>query len=138
MPCFRLPKLRQGLRLSLNSTYSELSRLPKPPTENPKAELVHLAYDFFVRLRDSVRGASGLESLLRNCRPAYEQFKADIATTTPKFVPFLKNEVGGDSAGLFSDAGLGDDGDVPEETGGNPDTSGKPIFLDEVRDLINR
>ncbi|KAL5530980.1 hypothetical protein ACEPAG_3856 [Sanghuangporus baumii] len=130
-----LPKLRQSLRSSLRDTLQELYDLPPLPSENPTVELLQLIVEFDTQLRDCVRGNSGHESLLQNCRPAYAEFKADIKTTTPNFHPFLKSEVEEDTEDLFSDAGCRQ---VIEEMGDSFDSAEKPIFLDDMRERIDR
>ncbi|KAL5536401.1 hypothetical protein ACEPAF_223 [Sanghuangporus sanghuang] len=130
-----LPQLRQTLRSSLLDTQRELYDLPAPPSEDPTIELLQLIVEFDAQLGDRVRGLSGHESLLQKCRPAYAEFQADIKTTTPNFIPFLKSEMDEETEELVSETGYRQ---VIEEMGDSFDSIEEPIFLDDMRDRISR
>ncbi|KAL5513678.1 hypothetical protein ACEPAH_4077 [Sanghuangporus vaninii] len=122
-----LPQLRQILRSRLLDTQQELDVLPAPPSLDSTIELLKLLVEFDKQLGDCVRGISEHEGLLQRCRPAYEEFKADVKTTTPNFIPFLKSEKEEETYRQ-----------VIEEMGGSSDSTKASLFLDDVRDCIDR
>lgn len=70
----------------------QLATLPPPPPDDSASELLKLVTGFSVDVGALVEGAQGSEQLLRQCRPAYKQFKRDIRRTAPRFVPFTATE----------------------------------------------
>lgn len=130
----------------LKKTLKDLDELPPPPPDNPTAELLRLITCFTTQLDNLVCGSARHEKLIQDSCLAYEKFKTDILTTRPMFVPFLSTE----SEDNFSErkftfqlpdapkkpepSRVVEEADIEEEFS----STQKPMYLDEVRDLIRR
>lgn len=111
-----------------------ISDLPPPPPENPTAELLRLVTGFNAELTKYVQAVDGYESLVQQCRPAYNQFKKGILSTRPNFRPGEINQSidGGDA---FSEPEIVVE-DVQMEPNVPPGRS--PMYLNQVKELIDR
>ncbi|KAI0077225.1 hypothetical protein K474DRAFT_1596469 [Panus rudis PR-1116 ss-1] len=84
----RLPELQEELQNSLQKTDNQLRNLPKPPSSDPLAEILHLLADFSRDLSAHLEGTPNEDGLLQSIRPAHEAFKKAIRATAPDFRPY--------------------------------------------------
>lgn len=66
-----------------------MNGIPPPPSKQSFSELMKLLTKFSNSVEATVTGKPGNEDLMRECRQSYEQFKARISATHPRFRPFL-------------------------------------------------
>jgi hypothetical protein len=123
---YSLPNLRQDSRHSLSLTMKELESLPPPPQENPAAKLLKLVTDFSADLKAHATSSRDREALIQACRRAFLEFRDDIFTTRPIFVPHRRDEAV-DAQDFMKDE---------EELESGPPPAGPTKYLDHVRELI--
>ncbi|TFY61367.1 hypothetical protein EVJ58_g4550 [Rhodofomes roseus] len=86
----RLPELQDELQNLLQKTEDALRQLPKPPSNDAFAEILHLLSDFAREMSKHLEGTPEGHGLLQTLRPVQERFKKAIRDTAPDFRPFPK------------------------------------------------
>ncbi|KAF7797716.1 hypothetical protein EIP86_008916 [Pleurotus ostreatoroseus] len=134
-----LPALRKESKESYQEVKRLLASLPPPPPENPASELLHLVTAFSGIVDNLIQGRDHYETLIQECRPAYQVFKTDIRRTAPRMRPF-ENQNAADSVVIEDDENdsgfdiIIDGEAMPRSADGEP--LPKPMYLDEVRNHI--
>ncbi|KAF8176928.1 hypothetical protein BJ912DRAFT_1146717 [Pholiota molesta] len=98
----RLPPIQVELERSIRATRTLLARLPRPPSADPRSEIITLLHAFTSDLSRHVEGVPDDKSstfgkgigLIQAIRPAQERFKMMIRATEPNFKPFKRSEAG--------------------------------------------
>ncbi|EMD32900.1 hypothetical protein CERSUDRAFT_76972 [Gelatoporia subvermispora B] len=129
----RLPEVQDELQQLLYDTNDSLRRLPKPPSADALAEILHLLGDFSRDMATHLEGTPDEDGLLQLIRPRQDQFRKAIKATAPDFRPFAKcrgvSEYGDATSedGLVTlwDGSISDDEFIPQD-GRNV------IYADEV------
>lgn len=126
---FRLPTLREDARGQLTKAKNEIDSLPPPPPKHPAAELLRLVSEFSQDVKNFVMGFEGHEALIRQCLPAYSQFRRDILSTRPQFS--ASERVTGDKPSR--------DDILPQmEDESEVKALRDPIYVDEVKEMIRK
>ena len=89
----------------MTETNAALRHLPRPVSENPTAELLGLVTSFSAQLEKIVEGSEGYESLIQDCRRAYDTFRDDIRGTKPVFFAKPRTPADQDQCNAVSEAG---------------------------------
>lgn len=76
----------------LIETNKALDCLPAPVPENALAGLLTLVDSLSNDVKKFFEGAAGSESLIQGCHSNFLSFKADIASTCPRFLPFTSDD----------------------------------------------
>ena len=87
----RLPEIFDELQDLILKTEDDIRALPKPPSNDPFMEVLHLIGDFLNDLSQHLEGTPDEDGLLQSIRPAQSKFKQSIRATVPKFVPYKKS-----------------------------------------------
>ena len=82
-----LPKLREEVRTYKATTDSQLHALPPRLAQAPSLELLKLIASYTDKLSSIAQGDKGDGGLLRQCKPAFSNFRAAIRRTAPHFIP---------------------------------------------------
>ena len=85
----RLPELQDELQSLLQKTEEALRQLPKPPSNDAFAEILHLVSDFGRDMARHLEGTPEGHGLLQTLRPVQERFKKAIRETAPDFRPIV-------------------------------------------------
>ena len=85
----RLPELQDELQSLLHKTEEALRQLPKPPSNDAFAEILHLVSDFGRDMARHLEGTPEGHGLLQTLRPVQERFKKAIRETAPDFRPII-------------------------------------------------
>jgi hypothetical protein len=72
----------------MQNTEDEIRKLPKPPSNDPFGEVLHLIGNFTRHLSRHLEGTPERDGLLQSIRPAQLQFQRVIRATAPNFRPF--------------------------------------------------
>ncbi|KAH9915501.1 P-loop containing nucleoside triphosphate hydrolase protein [Fomitopsis serialis] len=83
----RLPELQDELQSLLHKTEEALRQLPKPPSNDAFAEILHILSDFARDMSKHLEGTPEGHGLLQTLRPIQERFKKAIRETAPDFRP---------------------------------------------------
>ena len=118
-PGLRLPELADELQSLLKQTELRLRKLPKPPPENPVAEVIEMVSGFSRSLSTYVEGTPDEQGIHQTIRPLHMKFSKAIRDTAPDFrpykagetMPFIppcfltaeKTELGGDEGAIYVD-----------------------------------
>lgn len=92
-----MPQIQDELDRSINDTRELLSRLPPPPTSDPRSEILTLLHKFSQDLAQQIEGVpDGINSaaeqgLIQAIRPEEEKFQKAIRATAPNFSPLEKS-----------------------------------------------
>ena len=89
---FRLPELTDELQNFLKQTELRLRKLPKPPPENPVAEIIEIVSGFSRSLSIYVDGTPGERGIHQTIRPLHTKFSRAIKNTAPDFRPYRDND----------------------------------------------
>ena len=84
----RLPELQGEVDRLLEQAEHDISRLPSPPTSEPKVEMLRLISQFVRSVERLVTGTPGKDGLIQTLRKPREEFKGNIRQTAPDFRPF--------------------------------------------------
>ena len=84
----RLPELQGEVDRLLEQAEHDISRLPSPPTSEPKVEMLRLISQFVRSVERLVTGTPGKDGLIQTLRKPQEEFKGNIRQTAPDFRPF--------------------------------------------------
>lgn len=83
----RLPEFQDELQKLLQTTEDSLRNLPRPPSSDALAEILHVVSEFSRDLSVQLEGTPEEGGLLQIIRPALETFRKSIRATAPRFVP---------------------------------------------------
>jgi hypothetical protein len=86
-----LPEIFDELQDLIQKTEDDIRALPKPPSNDPFMEVLHLVGDFLNDVSRHLEGTTEEDGLLQSIRPAQLKFKQAIRATVPKFVPYKKS-----------------------------------------------
>ncbi|KAH9917091.1 P-loop containing nucleoside triphosphate hydrolase protein [Amylocystis lapponica] len=135
----RLPELQDELQALLQKTEENLRKLPKPPSSDAFAEILHLLGDFSRDLARHLAGTPDDSGLLQAIRPVQEHFKKAIRDTAPDFRPYTKTKA---NTLLDEDTGLSTfeppDFLVNEEPAEVARDGLNTIYIDEVMDRARK
>ncbi|KAI0245062.1 P-loop containing nucleoside triphosphate hydrolase protein [Lactifluus subvellereus] len=129
----RLPELQEELDRLLDNTNRDISRLPKPPSSEPVAEILTLITDFVRSVEDLVGGSPDENGLIQALREPRVHFKKAVRQTAPDFRPLERpNDVRAmpdlpPLTFLFNE----------EEEGYEPSDPSKAIFVEDVMKMAN-
>jgi hypothetical protein len=84
----RLPELQGEVDRLLEQAEHDISRLPSPPTSEPKLEMLRLISQFVRSVEHLVAGTPEKDGLIQTLRKSQEGFKGNIRQTAPDFRPF--------------------------------------------------
>jgi hypothetical protein len=104
-----------------------MKQLPKPPSVDPFAEIMHLLGSFIRDLEKHMEGTTDEDGLLQSIAPLQQKFKKTIRSTAPEFQPFERRFA--ESRSFPSPTFLGNEEEVLEAVS---KTASNPIYLDEV------
>ena len=85
---FRLPELVDELQNLVKKTEVHLHKLPKPPPENPVAEIIELVSGFSRVLSNYIEGTPDKWGIHQRIRPLHMKFNEAIKKTAPDFRPY--------------------------------------------------
>ncbi|KAJ7617206.1 P-loop containing nucleoside triphosphate hydrolase protein [Roridomyces roridus] len=127
----RLPQIQIELETAVQKARDSLKQLPKPPSDDPVAEVAALLHGFVTELDKLIEGIPRAEELLQVIRPAQERFRREIRNTAPDFRPFDQSD---SDQSTFSDPGFlsNEDGIVLEEV--EVPSLEPPIYINQVMD----
>lgn len=91
-PLLRLPEIQDELQALLDQTAADFQALPKPPSTDPVAEVLHMISTFTRDLHRHLEGTPDEGGLLQSIRPAQETFKRAIRATAPNFLPYERKD----------------------------------------------
>ncbi|KAF9807180.1 hypothetical protein IEO21_08339 [Rhodonia placenta] len=134
----RLPELQEELQILLQKTEDSLRQLPKPPSTDTFAEILHLISEFCRDLDKHLEGTPGENGLLQVMNPLKEKFRAAVRDTAPDFRPYK-----GPKDGFDGDTPSGDGWSMPsflsheEESAVNLDSS-HAIYINQVMDRARK
>ncbi|KAI0359461.1 hypothetical protein OH77DRAFT_1419958 [Trametes cingulata] len=84
----RLPSIQEELQELLTITDEQLNKLPRPPSNDPLSEVLHLLSTFSRGLGRYLEGTADPEGLMQSIAPACEAFRHAIRSTEPDFRPY--------------------------------------------------
>ncbi|KAH9833436.1 P-loop containing nucleoside triphosphate hydrolase protein [Rhodofomes roseus] len=90
----RLPELQDELQNLLQTTEEALRQLPKPPSNDAFAEILHLLSNFARDMSKHLEGTPEGNGLLQTLRPVQERFREAIRETAPDFRPYQRRTKG--------------------------------------------
>ena len=136
MSSCRLPEIQDELEKSIIRVHELLNGLPKPPSNDPRGEIVSLLHTFTSDLAQEIRGVPDEDGLLQAIRPAQEKFRRAIRATAPDFSPFERDSEETSHLGratflfLHSEEG--------EEWHEGSETDEKTIYIDQVMERAHQ
>ena len=133
--CNRLPDFQEDLQKLLNTTEESLRKLPKPPSQDSLADILHLVSEFSRDLGRHCEGTPDEDGLLQAIRPAQNRFQEAIRSTAPQFVPRTKKSSASLTPEEQNPSFLSSE-EATGRSGVNPPN--KPIWIDEVLHKANR
>ncbi|KAI0072419.1 hypothetical protein K474DRAFT_398426 [Panus rudis PR-1116 ss-1] len=141
-----IPKLRTEVDRQLKLCTERLSQLPAPITSEPSSYVLQLITSFCDEIARHVHGDSFSPELVQLTRRIYAAYKKDVRSSAPQFLPFVNAaEVNAANVSLKGYLDLDDEEDEMEveddqdgDVNGIDFSSGKPIFLPDVRRHIER
>ncbi|THH15705.1 hypothetical protein EUX98_g9424 [Antrodiella citrinella] len=131
----RLPDFQDELQKLLQGTQETLRKLPKPPSSDALAEILHIISEFSRELSKRLEGTPNEDGLLQSIRPAMEKFKTAVRSTAPLFNPREKSTSRSRTAtpsDLTPDFLLNEEG--PSGSSLSHPTHDADIYVDEVMD----
>ncbi|KAI0042655.1 hypothetical protein FA95DRAFT_1610025 [Auriscalpium vulgare] len=125
----RLPELQNELDSLLNKTTDAIARLPKPPPDEPVAEILRLVSRFTRAVEKQIEGTPSPEGLLQGLREPQATFQTVIRKTAPDFRPHKRPGRDDETPPATVPGFLAN-----EEVGGDfvPENDSKAIFVDDV------
>lgn len=138
----RLPQVQDEVGKSIMSTRALLAQLPRPPSADPRGEIMTMLHKFTSDLELQVKGVSDADDsdseddvgLIQAMRPAQERFRMAIRGTAPNFRPFERNDAGKKhlraaaflkaEEGRLPDGEASDGEDEKDDAGGERDADG--------------
>ena len=121
-----LPEIHEELQHHLRKTEKQIEDLPKPPSNDPFSEVLHLIGEFTRSLARHLEGTPAPDGLIQTIRPMQIQFQRAIRATAPDFRPYARSEAA--TRNLPEASFLENE----ERFEARPEDNGKEIFIDEV------
>jgi hypothetical protein len=130
-----LPEIRDELNKGLQRTDAALGSLPRPPSNEPVADIYTLLSTFARDVAAEIGGTPDENGLIQAIRPLQEGFRREIRATAPQFVPYSRKNAGEERAPLPI-AGFLEAEEEPMEDAHQ--LSGSEIFIDDVMERSSR
>ena len=136
--CIRVPQIQDEIERNITHTRELMSRLPPPPTSDPRGEILNLLYAFTQDLSQHIKGvpdgfgSSSRPGLIQAMRPEQETFKRAIRATAPYFWPFDKSTATHLIPVDYLLAGEAESFDSGEDQHQDSSQERPKIFIDEV------
>lgn len=138
--------MQDELQDLLRKTEEGLRQLPKPPSNDAFAEVLHVVSDFCRDLAQHLEGTPEESGLLQALQPSKRKFRAAIRETAPDFRPYKRQHLMGTMPSSSSSSSLMDiesDFALPgflahEEAAGTNIDESKAIYVDEVMDRASK
>ncbi|KAF7977729.1 hypothetical protein HWV62_2796 [Athelia sp. TMB] len=127
-PVSLLPEIHEELQKHLRNTEVLIQALPKPPSEDPFSEVLHLIGAFTRSLSHHLEGTPASDGLIQSIRPMQIQFQRAIRATAPDFRPYERSEA---HIRSLPEASFLEN---EEHFEARLEDNGKEIFIDEVFD----
>ena len=91
-----MPQIYEELQGLIQKAEEDVRALPKAPSSDPVAEVLHMVGTFMGDLTQHLEGTPDEHGLLQSIRPAQLKFQRAIRATMPRFVPYAKSSASGD------------------------------------------
>ncbi|KAH9474809.1 Interferon-induced GTP-binding protein Mx [Psilocybe cubensis] len=133
----RVPQIQDELERSIANTREQISRLPPPPSADPRSEILNLLHTFVQNVTQHVKGvpelagSNSLTGLIQSIRPEQHKFKRSIRGTAPEFWPFEKGTTNPGRL-LHAHFLLSEEGDEFMEPSFARNSLPTKIYIDEV------
>ncbi|PCH35504.1 hypothetical protein WOLCODRAFT_145834 [Wolfiporia cocos MD-104 SS10] len=133
----RLPELQDELQALLHKTEDGLRQLPKPPSSDAFAEILHLISEFCRDLTRHLEGTPDEAGLLQAIQPLKDKFRMTIRETAPDFRPYKK--LPSRQSGTYEDSAFS----MPDFLSNEEQTSvalddSRAIYIDQVMDRAKK
>jgi hypothetical protein len=126
----RLPEIHDELQLLLRKAEDSIRALPKPPSNDPFGEVLHLIGNFTRDLSRHLEGTTEKDGLIQSIRPAQLRFQRAIRATAPEFRPYERRYA---KSRTFSPPDfLAEEEVETEDLSPSPSNEDSSIYINEV------